>query len=153
MTKQVDFYLLENQIEDAKFKLASRLANKLLRLKNRTLIVTDDNSHTHQLDNYLWSFSGTSFVAHEIITAELSNIESSISLIHIGEAQLISNDMLHKGYNVLINLSSSVPSFSNQFARIAEIVEATDEQKAAGRMRYKDYKNSGFELKTHSLEL
>ena len=33
--KQVDFYLISNRVNQAKFKLASRLANKLQRLDQR----------------------------------------------------------------------------------------------------------------------
>ncbi len=148
MSKQVDFYLIENQITDAKYKLASRLSNKLLKLQKKTLIATDSKESTAQLDQYLWSFSGTSFVAHE----NVANSKGQ-SLIHIGDRESINNDVLKNNYDVLINLCQNTPVFSHHFVRIAEIVEQQDEQKIAGRLRYKNYQQEGFEIKTHSLEL
>lgn len=148
MPKQVDFYLIENKISHAKYKLASRLSNKLLKLNKKTLIATNSEDQTKQLDDYLWSFSGTSFVAHDNVT-QLSDH----SLIHIGNTNSISPQVLENNYDVLINLCNEVPLFSHHFIRIAEIIEQNDEEKTAGRQRYKSYQQEGFEIKTHPLEL
>lgn len=148
MPKQVDFYLIENKISHAKYKLASRLSNKLLKLNKKTLIATNSEDQTKQLDDYLWSFSGTSFVVHDNVT-QLSDH----SLIHIGNTNSISPQVLENNYDVLINLCNEVPLFSHHFIRIAEIIEQNDEEKTAGRQRYKSYQQEGFEIKTHPLEL
>lgn len=152
MSKQVDFYLIENQISDAKYKLASRLSNKLLKLKKKTLIATDSIEETEQLSQLMWTFSGTSFVAHENV-AQATEQSLTENLIHIGDTKSINNDVLENEYEVLINLCQNAPLFSHHFNRIAEIIEQTDDQKAAGRARYKNYQQEGFEIKTHSLEL
>ena len=147
MSKQVDFYLIANEVSDAKFKLASRLANKLLKLHKKTLILTDSADATKRLDHWLWSFSGTSFVAHDKIE------NTSASLIHIGDMASLENNELSSDYAVMINLCETIPVFSHQFQRIADIVEAQDEQKTSGRARYKGYRDEGFEMKTHQMEL
>ena len=149
MSKQVDFYLIENQVADAKYKLASRLANKLLRLKKKTLIVTDNEGAIDQLDQCLWSFSGTSFVAHE--RADSDNRTSAT--IIIAEASAIDVQTLENDYEVLVNLADDIPVFCHHFTRIAEIVEHQEQAKINGRARYKGYKEQGFELKTHPMEL
>lgn len=148
MSKQVDFYVIENKIADARYKLASRLSNKLLKLQKRTLLVTDDSESLAQLDHWLWSFSGTSFVAHEPVSENMD-----ACLIHIGESASINQDVLQNDYDVMINLCADTPTFSHHFSRIAEIIEPTDAQKNAGRLRYKHYQSEGFEIKTHPLEL
>lgn len=146
--KQVDFYLISNRVNQAKYKLASRLANKLQRLGQHALIVTEDASATRELDQVMWSFSDASFLAHD----DVSDI-SPDSKVVIGEHSAIAQPVLEHKFDVLINLAIDVPVYNHHFARIAEIVETDDEAKGAGRERYKHYQNEGFELKTHKIEL
>ena len=148
MSKQVDFYLISNQVQNAKFKLASRLGNKLQRLDQSALVITDNEQATALLDEVMWSFSDTSFLAHDRIANE-----EHLSSIQIGDANQTSSKLLEKEYNVLINISSEVPIFNHHFARIAEIVEADEDSKTAARVRYKRYQTEGFEIKTHNIEL
>ena len=146
--KQVDFYLISNQINDAKYKLASRLSNKLQRLDQSALIITDNDQATTELDRVMWSFSDTSFLAHERLDSSEFN-----SKIQIGDANLASPNLLERDYNVLINISSEIPIFNHHFERIAEIVDHDEGSKNAARARYKRYQTEGFEIKTHNIEL
>ena len=148
MVKQVDFYLISNQVADAKFKLASRLCYKIQRLKQRTLVVTDDTNASETLDRVLWTFSDTSFAAHDSF-----NDDSAASSIHIGESCAVDEQVLQSNYDVLINLGHDAPLFSHHFNRVLEIVEPSDAEKAAARQRYKSYKDESFELNTHNIEL
>lgn len=146
--KQVDFYLISNRVNDAKYKLASRLANKLQRMKQSSLVITDNAEATAELDRVMWSFSDTSFLAHEPLADG-----NPTTLVNIGDRNAVSAAVLERQHDVLINLSSEVPMFNHHFARIAEIVEADDNSKAAARVRYKSYQGEGFELKMHNIEL
>jgi len=146
--KQVDFYLISNQVADAKYKLASRLSNKLQRLNQSALIITDDENATTELDRVMWSFSDTSFLVHE----RFDEPELSANF-QIGDASSVSPKLLERSYNVLINISSEIPIFNHHFTRIAEIVAPDDESKTAARVRYKRYQTEGFEIKTHNIEL
>ena len=147
--KQVDFYLISNQVGNAKFKLASRLTNKLQRMQQRTLIVTNNSSETDKLDEVMWSFSDASFLAHDKLNAQSSSSTSA----QIGDQSLVSAEILEQDFDVLINLSDQVPVFNHHFTRIAEIVEQNADAKAVARTRYKRYQSEGFELKTHDIEL
>jgi len=153
MPKQVDFYLISNQVADAKYKLASRLSNKLQRLDRKTLIVTDNDTASDRVDELLWSFSGTSFVAHERVDNDSYIAVVEASKIYIVDNQSVNKEVLQIGFDVLINLTTQMPEFSHHFARIAEIVEHNEAAKSAGRDRYKHYQSEGFELKTHPIEL
>lgn len=150
--KQVDFYLISNQVNDAKYKLASRLSNKLLRIGQSALVITDNETATTELDRVMWSFSDTSFVAHERID-QVPKDETFSSNIQIGDANQVSSILLEKTYNVLINISLETPIFNHKFPRIAEIVDADEDSKTAARIRYKRYQTEGFEIKTHQIEL
>ncbi len=147
--KQVDFYLISNEVADAKFKLASRLSNKLQRMEQRSLVITNDSVETDKLDSIMWSFSDASFLAHEKI--ETQNAVSTAALI--GDHNSVNAEVLDQDFHVLINLTDQVPLFNHHFTRIAEIVEQNDDAKAVARSRYKRYKDEGFELKTHEIEL
>lgn len=147
--KQVDFYLISNRVADAKFKLASRLSNKLQRMEQRALIVTNDPVETDKLDELMWSFSGASFLAHDKLQAD----STTSTAAQIGDHLSVNAQILEQDFEVLINLADEIPLFSHHFDRIAEIVEQDDSAKASARSRYKHYKSEGFELKTHDIEL
>lgn len=147
--KQVDFYIISNQVVDAKFKLASRLSNKLARMQQKALLVTDNTEATSQLDQVMWCFSDTSFVAHDC----LSQNPAPRSNIHIRELDHTPDQGLNPDYDVLVNLSSQIPVYTHHFARIAEIVEADEAAKELARSRFKSYKEEGFTVKTHTIEL
>lgn len=146
--KQVDFYLIGNQVSNAKLKLASRLANKLQRQNSRALVVTDDQSSANLLDEIMWTYNDASFLAHDDLTDK-----QAASKIHIGSQNTVSQAVLERNYDVLINLTSEIPVYSHRFLRVAEIVEGDEDSKAAGRARYKIYKTEGFELKMHNIQL
>jgi len=111
-------------------------------------VVADDDAAIQTLDQVMWTFNDASFLAHDNLSE--ANPPSDT---HIGPHNAVSQAVLARNYDVLINLSNTVPMFSHHFARIAEIVEADEPAKAAGRTRYKSYKTEGFELKTYTIEL
>lgn len=147
--KQVDFYLLENQVADGPNKFVSHLCNKLVKLENKALLVTDTADQSQHLDQLLWSFSDTSFVAHD----RLPNSEALQSIIHIIEAPQFSASLTEDNYHVMVNLCQSVPIFSHHFERIVEVIDADEPSKETARQRYRHYQNEGFTLKTHKIEL
>ena len=52
---------------------------------------------------------------------------------------------------VLINLAATVPPFADQFARVAEFLDARPEVRAAGRERFKAYRARQIEPQTHNV--
>jgi len=144
--KQVDFYLISNQVADARYKLASRLSNKLARQDNTALVITDSADTSQNLDDIMWSISGTSFVAHD----RLGSVEAIKTKPPLSK---IPADNFVLKYDVLINLATEIPAYSHRFDRIAEIVEADETAKSQARLRFKSYRDEGFELKTHNIEL
>ena len=145
--KKIDFYLISNQVVDARFKLASRLSNKLLRLEQRTLVITENQEQCENLSRIMWSFSDTSFVAHEQLNE--NSVNCNINISSITEVKIEPET----DFDVLINTSNIMPKFNRSFSRIAEIVEFDESAKALARERYKIYQEQGFELDTHTIEL
>ena len=157
--KQVDFYLISNRLRDAKFKLASRLANKLKRLNQKALLVTQSAQESEQLSATLWALRDTSFLAHERIddvddAAQFqADFDRGLNYAVIGDALGMNAKILETQFDVMINLSREVPIFNHHFNRIAEIVESDEAAKADARSRYKLYQGEGFKISTHTIEL
>lgn len=150
---QVDFYLISNRVTDGCFKLASRLSNKLQRMEQRALVVTDSIDHSQHLDQVMWTFNDTSFVAHDRFEVGASASSSLPAKICISEAEHVAQAFQAQPFDVLVNLSSSVIDLEHPSQRIAEIVDADDISKAAAREKFKLYRQRGFELKTHDIQL
>ena len=69
-----------------------------------------------------------------------------------GQPVLLGQDIEPEGSDdVLINLSSEVPSFFSRFSRVVEPVAADDSARAAARERYRYYQDRGYTLNTHKL--
>jgi DNA polymerase-3 subunit chi len=65
---------------------------------------------------------------------------------------IVDHALEHEGpADVLINLASVPPPFFSRFARLAEIVSGDDADAAAGRERYRFYRERGYELRAHNL--
>ena len=60
-------------------------------------------------------------------------------------------DVAPSGADLLINLAGAIPTFHDQFTRIAEIVPNQESAKANLREHWTTYKSLGYELKHHEL--
>ena len=65
---------------------------------------------------------------------------------------IVDHALDHQGpASVLVNLHPSPPPFFSRFERLAEIVSGDDAAAAAGRERWKFYRERGYELRSHDL--
>ncbi len=139
---KVNFYLLKQGESTEQYVFACRLCEKILSQKLKAFIYTDTQEQADYLDDLLWSYRPESFLPHCVIGTDL---DEDVSII-IGYA-----DKYQKGFDVLINLSQNIPEFHNEFNRIVEIIPATEDAKAQGRLRWKQYKDAANELDTHDV--
>ena len=141
MTK-VDFYLLGADT-DSRERIACRLAEKAWRLGNRVYLLAPDKSAALKLDELLWTFSQGSFVPHALCT---NDHDAEVHPVLIGH-----NEPPATLHDVLISLTSEVPTWFSRFTRIAELVGAAENDKARGRERFRYYRERGYPLETHNL--
>jgi DNA polymerase-3 subunit chi len=139
MIAPVNFYILHTSDWQAKNYLACQLAEKAWKQGYRIYIHTASLTEAQHLDMLLWTFKQESFVPHDM------DISSSAP-IHIGYGEEVAENM-----EVLINLTEVVPAFITKFKRIADIVDDIEPAREAGRIRYRLYKQQGYELKTHHI--
>jgi len=140
---QVDFYVLKASGETNRQRFACRLAEKAYRLKNTVHIQVADQQSAAQIDELLWTFRDGSFVPHEVLD---NSTDKPASPVTIGSDAVPSAE-----YDLLINLTNSIPEASASFPRVAEIVTSDDESKKYSRQRFAEYRNAGHELDSHKL--
>lgn len=137
MTK-VDFH---THVEDGPL-YACRLARKV-HASGQAAIVLADSAQLDILDTLLWTFSPLDFIPHcrqdcahaartPIVLAERAEPEA------------------HQ--RILINLTDRVPENFARFERLLEVIEAREETLAAGRERYKFYRDRGYLLTLYRRE-
>jgi len=142
---RIDFYILDRPTSEARLTLACRLAEKAVDRKHEVLINAESDTDCTRLDGLLWTFSQGSFLPHRLLGADRR--ESRGEPIALG-AGLEPED---GSWDLLINLAPDVPDFFSRFERVAEVVGAESENKAAGRERFRYYRDRGYELHTHHI--
>jgi DNA polymerase-3 subunit chi len=142
---RVDFYILDRPAKEARLTIACRLAEKAVNQDHEVLINTESESESSRLDDLLWTFSQGSFLPHRMLADDSVADEGEPVSIGFGR------EPLDGSWDLLINLAPEVPEFFSRFSRVAELVGAEEADKAAGRERFRYYRDRGYELRTHHI--
>ncbi|OZG72507.1 hypothetical protein BTA51_15410 [Hahella sp. CCB-MM4] len=140
MPKKADFYLLNTATPEAVNQFVCRLAEKAVRLGNHIYIACRNQEQLQFLDDLLYEFKPDSFLPHALV--EESDGKAPI--------ELGSGIHPHQPPAVVVNLS---PVVYTETSRVIEIVPNASAEKHIARNKFREYKEVGFEMKTHSLEL
>jgi DNA polymerase-3 subunit chi len=139
---RIDFYISKNNDDDARARLACRVAEKAYQMKHSVYVHVDDRQQAEQLDQLLWVFRDRSFVPH-CLSDDPNSTEAAV-IIGYGNAPAGTPE-------VLINISSEVPGFFSRYERVAEIVGGDENYRQKARERFKFYRERGYPLETHEL--
>ena len=132
---QVSFYLFEKS-QERQAQIACRLCRKLWQ-KNQMWLFVPEVEQQHALDELLWNFDASSFLAHGI---------------HQPDAPIcISGQLPTDAHWMVINLSDAALQQVERFAHVIEIVEQTEAMKQQGREKFKQYRRDGIEPRTFKL--
>ena len=137
---RIDFYILDSDAPVERLKTACRICEKAFLLGHEVHVHTGEPALSQRMDELLWTFRDRSFVPHAVEPDD--PIEWPVTIGHTMEPAPRA---------VLINLASEVPSFFGRFERVAEVVDAQPQIKAAGRARYRFYRERGYPLQHHTL--
>lgn len=140
---RVSFYLLNSTEPDERHLFVCRLAEKAYLQGNQVMIHTESLMQSQAIDKALWAFRADSFVPHQLLTTD-TTIAAPVLISH-------QNTAPPKLMDVLINLNPVQPLFFSQFERLAEVIDANDDIKRQGRVRYQFYKDRGYHLDTHQI--
>jgi DNA polymerase-3 subunit chi len=132
----IDFYThVADPLRDA-----ARIVAKAYRAHGNVRVLTPDAATTAALDRLLWFEPPLSFLPHCGLRSPLA-AETPVwiddALEHSGAAA------------VLVNLHAEPPPFFSRFERLAEIVGIADADVAAGRARFRFYRERGYEMRVH----
>lgn len=144
---QVDFYILDREAPDARLTIACRIAEKAVNGKLRVFVRASDSGEADRLDALLWTFSQGSFVPHRVIDPDEPSPSGSIEPVLIGVEEPAGADE----FNLLINLSSSMPARIDCYDRIAELVDGNEDRRSLGRERYRIYRDRGCAMDSHNV--
>lgn len=137
---RIDFYVLSQSGEQARRLFACRLAEKAYRLDNSVHILTRDRESAERMDELLWTFRDGSFVPHVIDGGP------NPAPVSIGWDERNAGDR-----DLLINLRDELPSCTDAFPRVAELVSADDDCRKLSRHRFAAYRDAGHAIETHKL--
>jgi DNA polymerase III subunit chi len=127
---------------DDRLDVAARLAAKAWAQHGSVRVLTADEELTAELDARLWRLPPTGFLPHCRLASPVA-AETPIVVDHA---------LVHEGTAaVLINLHPAPPPFFARFERLVEIVGASERDAAAGRERWRYYKERGYALRSHNL--
>ena len=127
-----------------KVDYACRLLRKAVAAHGARLVVVADAGLLDTLDQALWTLGPSEFVPHCRSTDEAFVVERSpVLLAESGDAALPDRP-------ILVNLASGLPARFERFERLIDIVGSDDADKAAGRQRWRHYKDRGYAIRTHA---
>ena len=139
---RVDFYVLSPQASGNRYALACRLAEKAWRQNHRVLIQVDSREAAQHVNRLLWTFRDGSFIPHGL----LGEADPALNPVLVNDGDDPGDE-----HDVLINLARGVPAFFSRFERVAECVDSETEVRAAGRERFRYYRDRGYPL--HTVEI
>jgi len=125
-----------------RLEVATRLVAKAWAQHGSVRVLTSGEQLTAELDARLWKSPPTGFLPHCRLASPVA-AETPIVVDHA---------LVHEGpAAVLINLHRSPPPFFSRFERLVEIVGTDEDDAAAGRERWRFYKERGYALRAHNL--
>lgn len=110
----------------------------------KVLVYALDESLIEQFDESLWTFSSISFIPH-------CNINDEPDLVNVTPVILSNRIPRDEKFDVLLNLDRQYPPTIIQFKRVIEIADNSPDGKSEARVRYRFYKDAGYEIQHFQL--
>lgn len=142
---QVDFYILDTDSDDARLRLACRIADKATQRDQHVFIHSSSDEEARKLDELLWTFDQGSFIPHRVVRGALEATPPEPVLIGVAEPPGPGR------WDVLVNLAAEVPEFFSRYERVAEVVDGDAVRREQSRERYRFYRDRGYKLDTHKV--
>jgi DNA polymerase III subunit chi len=141
--QRVDFYVLSGIEERPRLKIACRIAERAYLAGERVFVWLDEPRTLERFDDLLWTFADRAFVPHEIFQNEAQWQDTPVLVSCEHQPQ--------QSYGLLINLGSTLPASAAHAAGIAEVIDAQEERRQAGRARFRQYRDRGLTPATHNM--
>lgn len=133
---KISFYLFE-QSNERQVEITCRLCRKILKQPAKIWLYCPNPQLQQQLDDALWLFDPSSFLAHGI-----DDVHAPIC---------ISAQLPPSADWIVFNFNNQALEQNHAFDHIIEIIENNEAAKVIGREKFKHYRRLGFEPHTHKL--
>ena len=130
---KIDFYTGSAD----KLRTACQLSHKAMQNGVRVVLSTANAATTEALDKLLWQFPATAFIPH--CRSDACDAAQYPAVLNSG------NDKFPH-YDLLISLHDECVPFFSRFERVIEIVCTDAEDSNRGRVRFKFYRDRGYQL-------
>lgn len=127
-----------------KLAKTAELCEKAIAKGRQLTIYSQNDVMSSQLQQRLWQKSASSFLP----SSNSDDVISQFSpvLIDVNGENLTQDD-------ILINLQINHPPFFSRFRYLVELVSVDESDKAAARIRYKFYRDRGYEIKSSDMAI
>jgi DNA polymerase III subunit chi len=146
---EVDFHILGEDSDTARLKSACALIETAFLNGERVLVWLESPSAMSAFDNLLWTFGDRSFVPHESLGTDPRAVEAPIQLTAVDE---LPASVFDGGFTTLFMLRNAPDAAALRFPRVVEVVDAEPKRRAAGRERFRFYREHGATPKHHDLK-
>ncbi len=131
---RIDFYF---NVSD-KPKLLAELVETAIAKHRQVVVLAPDDAMAKRVSDYLWQENATSFLPNSYA----NHLHAARSPVVIG---LQADNFMHD--DMLINLASNEPGIFSRFTQLVEMVSDEEDDKLAARVRYKFYRDRGYDIK------
>ena len=139
-TCQVDFYVLARPEQSAE-RLACKLAMMAWEQGHHVVVLTANENEADSLDEIMWDYPPGRFLPHSRGTADP---ETPVS-IDTCSAEIPA------GRDVVINLADTAVPEPGRFKRLLEIVPGVEQKRLASRQKFREYRDLGLSLASHTI--
>ena len=140
---RIDFYFNVSN----KPKLLAELVETAIAKHRQVVVLAPDDAMAKRVSDYLWQENATSFLPNSYA----NHLYAARSPVVIG-LQGSYLDASFKHDDMLINLASNEPSIFSRFTQLVEMVSDEEGDKLAARVRYKFYRDRGYDIKNINYE-
>ena len=138
---RADFYIVAEPT--VPYRFVCQLADKVRNEGYDIYIHAATREAAATIDDLLWTFRDISFLPHASIDSP-DAADCPIIVGWEGEGPL--------QRQVLINLSGNLPEHTSAYERVIEVVPSDPAERHQARLRYKDYRARGMEMRSHNIE-
>jgi DNA polymerase-3 subunit chi len=139
MTRIEFFFNVEHKLH----KIAD-FSEKAIAKGRRLMILSENTDSTVAIEKFLWTYSALSFLPNCRADHPLA-MDTPVVIDHRAMNEH-NTELLHD--DILINMQVNQPPFFSRFRRLIEIVGIDEDDKAQARLRFKFYRDRGYEIRT-----
>jgi DNA polymerase-3 subunit chi len=145
----IDFHTLPENSRTPRMKAACQLVERAFLDGQRVLVWLQDERELAAFDDLLWTFGDRAFVPHEMLAADPAASEAPVQLF---AGATLPAAALAGGFATLVALREEASADALAFERIVEVLDAAPACRAAGRNRFRFYRDRGITPQHHELK-